>query len=376
MPKRIMRKDPYKPFHNLSKEAWQNLVIVAFLGFYAGQVILDISWNNYCGNLAIDYCAYWSAGKIANIDGYEQVYNLNRLWDVQKPISSKYMLPEQYDPVPVPYLPVFIVPFQLFALFDVIPSFWTWTVLNIIGIITYLIFFTRKISLRKPFKKRILILAFISLPVFLDLFQGQFNLLLMVCVGEFLRKIMDDKQFLAGIWLGGLLLKPQILILIIPFLFLKRRWRALYGFAISSFGLGLISFLIGGLTSIQKMVQLWIGYTGGLPSNYPEAMMNWRMVALNVNAIFNSNIGWWIAIPCLIATLIYAFYGWRIRFDFQSPEFVLAILGTFAATSTIAWHSHFSMTMIMISILLDLISENILSKELFSFCFFYRQLLW
>jgi len=209
-----------------------------------------------------------------------------------------------------------------------------------------------------------------SLPVFLNLFQGQVNLLLMICVGEFLRKMMDYKPFQAGLWLGGLLLKPQLLILIIPALLLKRLRLTIYGFAVSSFGVGMISLLLGGLNGFLKVVQLWIGYIGGLPSNYPEAMMNWRMIALNVNALSNSNIGWWIAIPCLVATFLYALYGWKFHFNNHSSQFALAILGIFAATFALSWHSHFSMTMITIPILLFLISRQILPEHLFSFWFF------
>jgi hypothetical protein len=358
------------PFRNLSREAWQNLFIVAFLAFYAGQVILDIAWNNYCGNLAIDYCAFWSAGKIANTDGYGQVYNLERLWEIQQPITSKYMSVEQYAPVPVPYLPIFIFPFQFFALLDVIPGFWLWTALNAGGTVAYLRFFIQKTSLGRTINTRSLLLATLALPVFLNLFQGQVNLWLMICTGEFLRKIIDNKPFQAGLWLGGLLLKPQILILIIPALLFRRLFSTIYGFTLTSFGLGIASLFLGGWAIIPKLIQLWIGYTGGLPSNYPEAMMNWRMVALNINALSNSGLGWWVAIPCLIATLLFALYNWKFSFDNHSPQFAVAILGTFAATSAIAWHSHFSMMMIVIPILLYLMSQDILPNELFSFWIF------
>ena len=192
----------------------------------------------------------------------------------------------------------------------------------------------------------------------------------MLCTGEFLRKTMDDKPFQAGIWLGGLLLKPQILILIIPMLLYKRLFSTIYGFAVSSFGLVLISFILGGWTIFPKIIELWIGYSGGLPSNYPESMMNWRMIAYNVNALANSKIGWWIAMPCLIATSLLAIYNWKVSYDRLSVYFAVTILGTFAATSAIAWHSHFSMTMIIIPIFLYLLSRETLPERLFSFWIF------
>ena len=357
-------------FQNLSKEAWQNLILAAFLAFYTGQVLFDVVWNNYCGNLAIDYCAFWSAGKIANLDGYTRVYDLTRLWEIQQPIVSKYMLPEQYAPVPVPYLPIFIVPFQPLARLDVNLSFWLWTALNASGSLIYLVHFAKKTSSGKLLKRRTLILLLLSLPVFLNLFQGQVNLWLMICTGEFLRNTLDNRPQRAGLWLGGLLLKPQILFLIIPALLIKRSFSTIYGFAFSAFGLGIASLILGSWSGLVKMFQLWVGYTGGLPSNYPEAMMNWRMVALNLNALSSTNIGWWIAIPCLLATMVFGLYIWKFPFDKPSTQLIVANLGTFAATCAIAWHSHFSMSMVMIPILLYLTSREVLPENILSFWVF------
>jgi len=280
------------------------------------------------------------------------------------------MAPEQYAPVPVPYLPIFIVPFQLFALLEVVPGFWIWTVLNLIGTVAYLIFFARKTGRGKPLQKRNLLLALLSLPVFLNLFQGQVNLWLMVCAGEFLRAMLNDKPFQAGLWLSGLLLKPQILILILPALLFKRFFQTIYGFTLSAAGLGLVSFLMGGWTALRNLIQLLVGYSGGLPSNYPEAMMNWRMVAFNFNALTRSAIGWWFAIPCLLVTFVVTLYLWKFSFRPTRTQFPIIILAIFAGTFAVTWHSHFSMSMIAIPFLLYLLSENILPEKLFSLWFF------
>lgn len=365
-----MKKNSRLPFQSLSKEARQNLIVAAFVVFYAGQVFFDAVWNNYCGNLAIDYCAFWSAGEIANHHGYAQVYNLDQLWAVQRPIISKYMLPGQYAPVPVPYLPVFIIPFQLFAVLDVIQGFWVWTIFNIIASAAYLWFFVKQTSPAGLIKKRAIFLCLLSLPMFLDVFQGQVNVWLMICIGEFLRNALADKPFRSGFWLGGLLLKPQILIFIIPLLLFKRYFRIFYGFAASALVLGLASFLLGGVGSFEKLIQLWVGYSGGLPSNYPEAMMNWRMIALDVNAISHSALGWWIAIPCMVVTFVLTLYiGWS-PFSPDLMKFPVAVLGIFSATFLITWHSHFSMSVMLIPVMLYLALRGTLPDKIFSLWLF------
>ena len=69
----------------------------------------------------------------------------------------------------------------------------------------------------------------ISLPVFLNLFTGQVNVWLVVCVGEFMRASISGREFRSGLWLGGLLLKPQALLLLAAGLLMRRRARILAG---------------------------------------------------------------------------------------------------------------------------------------------------
>ena len=59
------------------------------------------------------------------------------------------------------------------------------------------------------------------MPVFLNFFFGQVNLWLLICAGEFFRAFLSAKPLKAGLFLGGWLLKPQLLILIIPFLLIQ-----------------------------------------------------------------------------------------------------------------------------------------------------------
>ena len=44
----------------------------------------------------------------------------------------------------------------------------------------------------------------------------------MIRTGEFIRSSLNKKPVLSGIWLAGLLLKPQLLILIVPIILLMR----------------------------------------------------------------------------------------------------------------------------------------------------------
>ncbi len=364
-----MREKPRMPFQGFSREMWENLALAAMFLFYFFQVVFDLFWNNVCANLAVDFCAFWSAGHIANTTGYAGVYDLNLLAQVQQPLFPTSFNTILFATVPVPFLPIFIVPFQPFALLNLFPGFALWSLFNLTGLIVYLCFFVRKVN-GQPLKLHFLLMFLLSLPVFLDLFWGQVNLWLMICTGEFLRAMIASKEYRAGLWLGGLLLKPQLLFLIVPVLIFQRSWKSLVGFGLTAIMVLMTSLSLAGFNGIYKLITLWLGYTKGLPTNGPEIMMNWRMVAVNLNSFLSPDIGWSFAIAGSIITAIITFYLWRSSISIASPNFSIALLGTFAATGAIAWHSHLSTSMILIPILVILYKQGIFPQRIFLFWVF------
>jgi hypothetical protein len=352
------------PFINLSSTGWLNLAAAGLLVFYLIQISLDLFWHDMCGHLAIDYCAFWSAGRIANTNGFSAIYNLDLLRQIQLNI-----FPRLTATTPVPLLPIFIIPFQLLALLNVQTSYWIWTLLNLVVYFLYLTFISIHWT-NRPISRRLFLLISLSLPVFVNLFTGQINVFLMVCIGEFIRMSLTGKSFKAGIWLSGLLLKPQSLILIIPFLILQRSYKTLAGWAASSTILLGISFTLIGFNGLQKLAGLWLGYVGGLPTNDVEIMMNWRMVGLHLSSVSSPELGW-IAIGLgLTATLIAVTTIWDRPIDEASSTFVFAVLGILAATNIFAWHSHVHMAMILIPPIIYLIGINHFPDKIFNYWVF------
>lgn len=217
------------PFDNLTRKEVHNLALAAIITFYIILIVQDIVLDNLCGDLAFDFCAYWSGGRIINTSGYAEIYNGNLLYQIQKSIYPNIELRIiPFEEVPLPYLPIFIIPFQFLSLLDLPYSFIAWTLINVIGFGYYLNFFTREL-LGENLPKRLLLIFFLSLPVFLNLNYGQVNIWLGICAGEFFRALTSGKSLKAGLWLGGWLFKPQLLILIIPFLIIRKNLKALLG---------------------------------------------------------------------------------------------------------------------------------------------------
>jgi hypothetical protein len=361
-----MKNNRALPFQNMTPAGWQNLALVAVSVFYLLQVGFDLISHNMCGNLAMDYCAYWSAGKITNNSGYADVYDLNLLTQIQKsihPQGNNLSIP--FDVLPIVYLPIFVIPFQVLSLLSLESGFWVWTLLNLIGFIFYLHFFTKEIT-GKSLSFRLGLMLMLSLPVFLNLLWGQVNIWLGICVGEFMRAILSKKPFRAGLWLGGWWLKPQLLILIVPILLFQRSIKAIAGFAASTAAVLIVSFSLINVNGFLNLLNLIFGFAKGMPSNGPEIMMNWRMLGLHISFFSGPIIGWIVIIIGIILTLYATSIICKktILTDAAAPQFTVALLGIFAATGAITWHAHLSMSIILIPPMIYLYTQKQFPEKL------------
>jgi len=355
-------------FSNFTFEHWKNLILFAIICFYIGNFVISFGY----GAPGLDYLAFWSAGRIADEKGYSEIYNPNNLRSIQiQELKELGFLDKTDDllfsPNPAPYFSFFILPFQLLSRVILINSFWIWTILNLIILIGYLVFFlqkTRRESCATIFGTNLLILVLISWPVFSNISNGQVNVFLLVCAGEFIRYAVSKKPFLSGLWLGGLLFKPQLLILIIPIFLIMRNWKVLYGFIVSSGIILMTSLLLSGFAGMKALINLWTKYSVGMASNFPEGMINWRMVGVNVNTIMNTSLGWIITGLGMVLTILAVYFLIKHKPPYGSPQWVMAMLGVFSATLAITWHSHYHMAMVLIPFLVYASLFKLLSEKI------------
>jgi hypothetical protein len=342
------------PFQNMTSAKWQNLAIGSLITLYIIQVILDLAWGNTFGNLGIDFGSFWSAGYVANHFGYANVYDLHLMEQVQiHLVPGTATEAFAFRVIPTPYLAIFIVPFQLLSLLPPRTAAWIWIALNFLALLLYLRYFISKTGGLHQ-NARLLALVMVSAPVFLDLFTGQINVWLAICAGEALRAFMLGKSFRAGLWLGGLLLKPQVLIILVPALLLQRAIRTLAGLATSGAAIIGVSFLLSGLQGFGQLARLWLGYAGGLPTNDIQLMMNWRMIGIQLGHLSRAPTSLGIAISGAVITFLAAMYLWMRPLRPESPQFTIAFAGSLAATGAVAWHSHVHMAIMILPALIYL----------------------
>lgn len=343
------------PQHRIKADFLLNIGMMTVAIFYLAQISLDLLvWKTVCGNLGGDYCAYWSAAKIVNEQGYAEVYDLEKLAAVQRSVHPASL---PFGVRPIPYLPVFLIPFQILSFLDPVSGYWIWFLINIVICIYYLRYFINQ-TVAQRIEKRLLLMILLSLPMFSNLYFGQINIWLMVGVGEHLKAALAGKPFQAGVWLGLLWLKPQFLVLIGLALLFQRSIKMLAGFALFSFMIIAASFLMLGLEGMQKLASLWIGYTGELSAVDPFLMMNWRMVAENASQYFGTTVAWTVAALGILATLLLTILIWRRPIMPTSSSYAIALLGTMAATTLLTWHSHIFSAIILFAPLVYLAQKR------------------
>jgi hypothetical protein len=359
-------------FSNLKSEYWKNLILAAIFSFYLAQYGFMVVRGRFPMDYGSDFLAYWSAGKIAFIKGYSEIYDLNYLWETQvkelKDLGIVLFDDSVFQPFPAPFFSFFILPFQLLSQLHSDYSYWIWTLINLAALFWYLSFFIQNVSpgeLDSSSRKKLLFLVLSSFPVFINLIEGQSNVFLMICAGEIIRGVGKEKLFFSGLWLGGFILKPQLLVLIIPILVITGNWRVLLGFLVSSGVVLIFSFSLSGYIGMESLVNLWLRYRLGISTSSPGAMINWRMIGENLNVLFNTSSGWMITWFGIALTMLGIYLMVKKKFLQSNSYRFMGMLGVISATFAVTWHAHYHMALILVPLLIyvsvkQLISENII----------------
>lgn len=359
---------------------WKAILLFSIALFYVCLIVIWLQEKNSPLHYGGDYLAFWSAGRIADEKGFSQIYDLQALKDNQtQALVQLGILRGQFvlTPNPAPYFPMFIVPFKYLSRINIQESFWTWTVLNLLFMIGYLFFFIKKVILtKKAINYSTVILVSFSFAVFDNFVNGQLNVFLLIFVGEFIRNAISGKLFLSGCWVGFLLLKPQLLILILPVFLIMENWKTLAGF-FSTLGIILMtSLLLSGYSGIRSLLNLWTKYSAGIATNAPEVMINWRMVGVSTNTLFTTSLGWIATGLGMVSTLIAVLLLIKSRPFCGSSKWVVTVLGLFSATLAITWHAHAHMAMVLIPLLVYASSYKLLSERTVFFWAVFTPVVW
>lgn len=330
----------------LSPPSALNLIVIALTMTYA----LVGGWMATRGGLTDpvggDFRAFLASARIARTFGYAEVYNLQAQEEAQRAISSLYTS-KDVETLPTFFFPVFVIPFQLFLSLSFPVSLGIWTLINLFALALFAYRFTHGHHFLF-----LLGLLLASFPAFANFLWGQVNVWLLWCVACFLEAWEKGRPFYGGLWLGGLLLKPQTLVWVLPGLLLRREWRALAGFGTAGLVLLSISLGLAGPEGMRAWLSLPFRYMGDSPAIIPEAMMNLRGLGKVLSYVLPSSWAWRITGALGLAMLALSLWTTLAteRKNPGAPSNLL--LSWLAVTCATTWHSNGHMGLILLPPLL------------------------
>ena len=306
--------------------------------------------------VAADFRVWWSVSEVSAHDGLSHMYDLPLLEDSQRHLLAEYGVGAGKIPVgvyPMPYQAIFATPFTALRYVSPVTGMWCWLGLSLAGYSLYLRRLARALGARLT--PLLFASALVCLPFMLDLFFTQVNLWLAICVGEALIAAKDGKEARAGLWLGGLLMKPQALLLIGIGLLLARRTRALLGLGAAGAVVGLGSLVLVGPQGLREWLSLIGDYKAEFGS-FPDTMINWRMLGINLQSFgkLSATTSSTVAYAGMALTAAAAGWCWLGNVRLSGPNLPLRLLATYAATCAFAWHAHVDMALPLIALLLVL----------------------
>lgn len=346
------------PFQSLTSNEWRRLGLFAVIIVYVLIFLYSYIQFGVLNGIGSDYLSYWTMGKIADEYSFREMYDIDLITSVQYSQLSFLEIPfDTFSPLAAPYLAFFLVPFKFLSSLDAKLGYWLLTIVSAVILYGYLAWFYKSTSkIYNVVLDGVLVpLLFFSYPVFINFFAGQVEVILLICTGQFIYCALKKREIQSGLWLGGLLVKPQVLVLIIPGLILKKLWKPLIGFLISSIVILSSSLLLTGFDGMISMAKLWLNFAEGRVNfGTPGSMANWRMVGYLFSNWSNSNLGWVFgAIGMVISLIIWAKLSLK-NYPYGSYPWILNFLGIFAISCAFTWHSHIHMGMVLIPFLLIL----------------------
>jgi len=338
------------------------LTLLLVLG-YGTFTIWNLHNRGLFEYVGIDYRLWYSSGVIARSHGFASVYDADLQTQYQQPLYDQYALPSQFSmpfwALPLPYLAAFVAPMMLLTLFSPVTGFLLLTSFNMLGSMVYLSWFMRRNGgiLRRDTS----VLAALALPFVLNALSGALNLWLLITLGEFITALRRGRDYQAGVWLAGLLLKPQTLLLLVPGLILSRRHKALMGLVLGTLIVVGSSVLLAGPAAIAgplTAVREW-------PAALAESGMNYRAFSINMDRFVAHGFSNPLAMISAAVTLAAALWLWLPGEDlWASHHLDAAVLATYAATCSVSPHRNVHMAIPMLALGLAMHEKGIVPPRL------------
>jgi hypothetical protein len=302
-----------------------------------------------------DFSAFYTAGSLLRRGEGKSLYDLHEQWKVQQEFAPNVDIRE--GPMPFIRPPFEALIFLPLAYFSYPAALAIWSLAKVV-----LLWLSARILLRPhPFTRIYpswleVALCLGLFPVFLDLFQGQDAILLLLIVAAALNRLQSGEDVAAGVILALGLFKFHLVVPIAIMLWLAGRARILAGFLPSAAALVALSCAISGTSvlSAYPAYLLSLNRATGVGVVTAQSMPNLRglLTAFLGRAPYPGPTHW-LLLPVAVAAIVLTARLWRplmnTGFTGLALGYCLALLVTIL-TSYYAYS--YDMTLLIIPLLL------------------------
>jgi hypothetical protein len=293
---------------------WNNRVRALALGLGLGlSAIIGPCWwsvvrdhHPSCSEYKPDFISLYTGARLMWTNR-SALYDLEQQRLVQQPID-----PSRGDWVlPYFYPPFFAVLLAPLAWLPFSAAFVTMTVVNLALLIGAVKILIRKVELNPQQANWLILATFCNYGVHYALLEGQTSFIALFLLILYVTAFNGSARNSAGIWSSLMVFKPQLAVVPLLLLFVKRKWGAL-GLALVVIAfLGLLSLAAVGLTGIASYLAVSERAMAGQEYLHiqPERMHNLRALAYFFFAPPWRDYVWWgatLAVAALIFIRIWA----------------------------------------------------------------------
>jgi hypothetical protein len=229
-----------------------SIILVSIIG---AQILMLTKSNPYTS----DFRSFYSVTQIL-LHSPQDLYQINvQIHQQQVNLPAELQSLAIQKPLPFAYLPIFLIPYIPLTFFTYLNAYWIAIYINTIILIIAIYLLIKTFKPKNQIIISIISLSFTPLYSVLHLTQSSFLSLILFTL--IYRKLQIQKYFSAGLLAGLLIYKPQLTIILIPYLIFHKKIDIIKGFITSSGILILISIILA-RGNLLEILYFWSGFLG------------------------------------------------------------------------------------------------------------------
>jgi Glycosyltransferase family 87 len=326
----------------MTNSRWYRLVAAFLIAMFLAHVVEFWQQKRRIFAGYGDFAAFYTAGLIARRGRGQFLYDLREQWNSQQEFAANVDI--RQGPMPFVRPPFEALLFLPLSFFPYPLAFGIWSFAKL-GLLLFALWILPR---GQPFGRiwpawleAVLCLGFF--PVFLDLFQGQDAIVLLVVMVGVFALLSADRNVTAGLVLALGLFKFHLVIPIAIMLILAGRPRLLAGFAPGATVLAGISCAISGTSVLHTypMYLLHMNRLAGVGFVHPQSMPNLRgLLTMWVGRDPYPGRIHWILLPVAIAAMFFTAQIWRRAMKADASGFAVGYCLALAVSILTSYYAY------------------------------------